>query len=60
MLKSLHKKQPKFDEVIDFGNEIMKETYVGRDDRNKIQDEMEALQERWENVDDVVAKRHDE
>ncbi|XP_020912247.1 dystrophin isoform X2 [Exaiptasia diaphana] len=59
-MKDIEQKKPQFDELDNFANVLKNETFIGLEEKVKIQDDMESLQERFENVDDAVTKRQAE
>ena len=59
-MKGIERKRPQFDQLDSFANVLKNETFIGLEEKVKIQDDMESLQERFENVDDAVTKRQAE
>ena len=59
MINELLQEQPRFATVRDYGNKLTREPCVGLEERMVLQERMQSLNEKWDDVYGKVTKRHD-
>ena len=59
MITDLLHEQPRFNDMIKFGNQLTTDPCVGLEERMRVQKEMQSLHLRWEGLYTSTTSRHD-